>query len=117
MVIMATPKIFISYSHDSEEHKSWVGSLANEIRTQGAIRGCQPEIIVDQDLKFGANVFQFMYHGISSLSDPDDAILFICTPQYKLKADEYLHSKDIELIELRNNVLKAYTWFLKMRSN
>ena len=113
MVTMATPKIFISYSHDSEEHKLWVGSLADEIRAQGVTRGCQPEIIVDQDLNFGDNIFQFIYYGISSLSDPSDAILFICTPQYKLKADEYLNSSDLGLVELRNNVLKAYTWFLK----
>ena len=110
MVTVATPKIFISYS---KEHKLWIKSLADEIRAEGDIRGCEPEVIVDQELEFGANIFQFMYDGISSLSDPSGAILFICTPQYKLKADEYLYSRDLELIELRNNVLKAYTWFLK----
>jgi hypothetical protein len=25
---MTTPRIFISYSHDSEEHKAWVADLA-----------------------------------------------------------------------------------------
>jgi hypothetical protein len=25
---MTTPKVFISYSHDSEEHKAWVADLA-----------------------------------------------------------------------------------------
>lgn len=32
---MSAPKVFISYSHDSQQHKDWVLRLANELRTNG----------------------------------------------------------------------------------
>ena len=31
------PKVFISYSHDSEEHKSWVLQLATRLRSNGVV--------------------------------------------------------------------------------
>jgi hypothetical protein len=32
---MTTPKVFISYSHDSEEHKAWVEDLARFLVSNG----------------------------------------------------------------------------------
>jgi len=32
---MTTPKVFISYSHDSEEHKAWVADLARFLISNG----------------------------------------------------------------------------------
>ena len=29
------PRVFISYSHDSDEHKNWVLGLANQLRKEG----------------------------------------------------------------------------------
>ena len=32
---MNIPKVFISYSHDSLEHKEWVNQLATKMRNHG----------------------------------------------------------------------------------
>ena len=32
---MSAPKVFISYSHDSAQHKDWVRSLASALRANG----------------------------------------------------------------------------------
>jgi hypothetical protein len=32
---MTTPKVFISYSHDYEEHKAWVADLARFLVSNG----------------------------------------------------------------------------------
>lgn len=36
------PKVFISYSHDSEEHKNWVLKLATHLRDHGV------DVVLDQ---------------------------------------------------------------------
>ncbi len=42
------PKVFISYSHDSDEHKKWVLNLATKLRRHGV------DAILDQwDLRIG----------------------------------------------------------------
>ena len=32
---MDNPTVFISYSHDNEDHKSWVLKLASDLRSHG----------------------------------------------------------------------------------
>ena len=45
---MIPPKVFISYSHDSAEHKQWVLEFATTLRNRGV------DAILDQwDLKPG----------------------------------------------------------------
>ena len=39
---MSTPKVFISYAHDSQEHKKWVLDLATMLRNNGV------DAIIDQ---------------------------------------------------------------------
>jgi hypothetical protein len=39
---MKIPKVFISYSHDSQEHKKWVLDLATRLRNNGV------DAIIDQ---------------------------------------------------------------------
>ena len=49
------PKVFISYSHDSPEHKRWVLELSKKLRNNGV------DVILDQwDLSPGDNLTQFM---------------------------------------------------------
>jgi len=38
------PKVFISYSHDSEEHAARVGELALRLRDEGI------DVVLDQDI-------------------------------------------------------------------
>jgi len=72
------PKVFISYSWEDTEHKSWVRELAISLRKDGV------EIILDQwDLILGDSLTEFMEASISK----SDFVLIICTPNYKIKAD------------------------------
>ncbi len=72
------PKVFISYSHDSPEHKQWVSELAALLRRNGV------DAILDQwDLGLGDDVTRFMERGIVDA----DRVLVICTDKYVSKAN------------------------------
>ena len=72
------PKIFISYSHDSAEHRRWVSELGAKLRHKGV------DAILDQwDLGPGDDVTQFMERGIID----SDRVLVICTDSYVSKAN------------------------------
>jgi hypothetical protein len=52
---MKIPKVFISYSHDSQEHKKWVLDLATRLRNNGV------DAIIDQwALRAGDDLPHFM---------------------------------------------------------
>ena len=73
-----TPRVFISYSHDSDEHKRWVLSFSNKLRSSGI------DAILDQfDLEFGEDVAVFIESNITE----SDKVLIICTDQYIQKAN------------------------------
>ena len=72
------PKVFISYSHDSPEHKQWVSELAARLRRNGI------DAILDQwDLGLGDDVTRFMQRSIVDA----DRVLVVCTNQYVSKAN------------------------------
>ena len=72
------PKVFISYSHDSPEHKQWVSELAARLRRSGI------DAILDQwDLGLGDDITRFMECGIVDA----DRVLVICTDKYVRKAN------------------------------
>lgn len=72
------PKVFISYSHDSPEHKRWVSELAARLRHNGI------KAILDQwDLGLGDDVTRFMERGIVDA----DRVLVIWTDKYVSKAN------------------------------
>ena len=72
------PKVFISYSHDSPEHKRWVSELGAMLRHNGV------DAILDQwDLGPGDDVTQFMERGIID----SDRVLVVCTDRYVRKAN------------------------------
>lgn len=67
------PKVFISYSWDSPEHRTWVGQLATALRRDGI------EVILDQwHLSLGEDLSAFMTNGVRQ----SDRVLLICTEQY-----------------------------------
>ena len=73
-----TPKVFISYSHDSPEHKRWVSELAVRLRHNGI------DAILDQwDLGPGDDITLFMESGLKN----SDRVLVICTDTYVSKAN------------------------------
>ena len=73
------PKVFISYSWDSEEHKKWVLNLASKLRENGV------DVILDQwDLQKGGSLIpNFMQQSVMNA----DRVLCILTQNYKEKTD------------------------------
>lgn len=75
---MASPKCFISYSHESEEHKEWVRNLASKFVEN------KVTVFLDQwDLKYGHDLPSYMETRIRE----SDFILLICTPVFAEKAN------------------------------
>lgn len=75
---MENPNVFISYSHDNEEHKAWVLKLATDLRTHGV------NAILDQwDLRLGGDLRFFMEQGLSQ----SNLVLCICSESYVQKAN------------------------------
>lgn len=70
---MNNPNVFISYSHDSQEHKAWVLKLASDLRSH------EVNAILDQwDLRIGSDLRFFMENGLSNAN----LVLCICSEQY-----------------------------------
>ena len=79
MSINSNKKVFISYSHDSEEHKKWVLELAKFIHGGGI------EVVLDQwDLELGGDLPIFMEKNITE----NDFIVCVCTEKYTQKANK-----------------------------
>lgn len=75
---MSIPKVFISYSHDSQEHKKWVLELATRLRNHGV------DAIIDQwELRPGDDLPHFMETHLST----SDYIVMVCTDKYVEKAN------------------------------
>jgi len=74
----STPKVFISYSHDSTSHKAWVLQLATRLEENGVA------VTLDQwDLKIGSDLPHFMESGLSE----SDRVIVVCTDEYVKKAN------------------------------
>ena len=74
---MASPKVFVSYSHDSEEHKNWVKNLCTKLRKNGV------DVTLDQwDLCLGMDATVFMEEPRNS-----DRVLIVCTNNYVKRAN------------------------------
>lgn len=72
------PTVFMSYSHDSGEHKAWVAGLTTDLRRNGV------EAFLDQwSLRLGMDIPSFMESGIRNAN----RVCIICTPEYARKAD------------------------------
>jgi len=75
---MTPPRIFISYSHDSAEHKGWVLDFATTLRNRGV------DTVLDQwDLNPGDDLPHFMETEIAQC----DFVIMICTETYVEKAN------------------------------
>jgi hypothetical protein len=72
------PRAFISYSHDSDEHKQWVLKLGSDLRSMGV------DIVLDQwDLIPGQDVSMFMQRGITEA----DCVVLVCSAPYVSKSE------------------------------
>lgn len=71
-------RIFISYSWDSDNHKSRVKNFVERLRSHGL------EVLYDGDIRFGERITKFMEDAVREC----DYVLYVCTPDYRKKADE-----------------------------
>lgn len=69
--------VFVSYSHESNEHNKKVAELVAELRSNGI------ETTYDEDMKLGQRMTDYMLSSIRK----SQYVLYICTPEYKRKAD------------------------------
>jgi hypothetical protein len=74
-----SPRVFISYSHDDEQHRAWVLRLATDLRVGGV------DAVLDQwDLRLGQDIAHFMEQGIAEA----DRVILVCSEPYVEKAHE-----------------------------
>ncbi|MCL2463859.1 MAG: toll/interleukin-1 receptor domain-containing protein, partial [Micrococcales bacterium] len=72
------PKVFMSYSHDSDDHRAWVVRLATYLRGNGI------DVCLDQwDLTLGANLMAYMERA----ADTEYRVVVVVTSSYVSKAD------------------------------
>ena len=96
--IMSNPKVFISYSHDSVEHKEWVLKLASDLRASGI------DASLDQwDLAPGQDVAAFMHSGVRE----SDRVLLVCTDSYVRKANAGVGGVGYERLIVTAEVVEA----------
>jgi formylglycine-generating enzyme required for sulfatase activity len=75
---MESPRCFISYSWDNEQHREWVRKLATRLRE------CGVDAILDQfHCAPGTDLTQFMEKSVRESS----FVLLVCTPNFARKAD------------------------------
>lgn len=95
---MAIPQAFISYSHDSQDHKKWVLDLATRLRNNGV------DAILDQwDLKPGDDLPRFMEQGLIAANH----VLMICTDKYVEKANSGAGGVGYEKMIVTADLLKT----------
>ena len=95
---MPTPTVFISYSHDTPEHKAWVLKLATDLRSAGI------DASLDQwDLAPGQDVVSFMHDGIAKA----DRVLLVCTEQYVRKSEGGLGGVGYERLIVTAEMVEA----------
>lgn len=93
---MKVPKVFISYSHDSLDHKKWCLELAIRLRNNGI------DALIDQfELKPGDDVPHFMETNLSNA----DKIIMVCTERYVNKADNGTGGVGYEKMIITSNLL------------
>jgi len=72
------PRVFISYSHDSDEHKNWIIQLATRLRSNGV------DVILDAwNTKLGSDLASFMEQGLSK----SQRVICVCSDNYLIKAN------------------------------
>lgn len=94
---LVAPKVFISYSHDNEQHKNWVYSLACRLRSNGV------DVVLDQwNLSLGGDLGRFMECGLSSA----DRVLVVCSTKYLQKVNAGTGGANYEKMLLTSQMMR-----------
>lgn len=92
------PRAFISYSHDSPAHKSWVLKLSSDLRAIGV------DVVLDQwDLNPGQDVSLFMQKGISEA----DRVVLVCSSDYVSKSENGIGGVGYERLIVTAEVVQS----------
>jgi len=92
------PKAFISYSHDNDEHKTWVKKLATDLRQHMGV-----DVIFDQwDLRIGGDLSLFMEQGLSEAA----LVICICSNEYVRKSNAGIGGSGYEKMILTSALIK-----------
>ena len=92
------PKLFISYSHDSGEHKAWVLKLATHLRQHMGV-----DVILDQwDLRIGGDVALYIEHGLNNAA----LVMCVCSDEYVRKATLGIRGTGYEKMILTQAMMK-----------
>lgn len=95
---MAIPKVFVSYSHDSQAHKRWVLEFATRLRKVGV------DASLDQwDLGPGDDIPQFMERSLANA----DRVIMICTANYVRKANAGTGGVGYEKMIVTSDLMKT----------
>lgn len=95
---MTIPKVFISYSHDSQDHKKWVMDLAVRLRNSGV------DAILDQwELQPGDDIPHFMERHLASA----DRVVMVCTEKYVQKANAGTGGVGYEKMIVTSDLMKS----------
>jgi TIR domain len=90
------PKVFISYSHDSQEHKKWVLDLATRLRNNGI------DAIIDMwELQAGDDIPHFMERNLENST----FVVMVCTKRYVEKANAGTGGVGYEKMIITSNYL------------
>jgi hypothetical protein len=91
------PRVFISYSWDSPEHRTWVAQLATALRRDGI------DIVLDQwHLGLGEDLSTFMVRGVRE----SDRVLVISTEQYVRRGYERQGGVGYEQMLLSSHIMR-----------
>ncbi len=85
-------RVFISYSWDSDSHRSWALQLCQDLRDKGV------DAIIDQAMRKGKDLLDFMEKGIANAH----RVLVVGTPIYKRKSEEEKGG-----VKYEQNIIKA----------
>jgi hypothetical protein len=93
----SVPTVFISYSHDSPEHKRWVLEFAGKLRANGV------EVISDfWDTRPGDDLLRFMERSVTKAN----RVLLICTETYVKKANDGVGGAGYEAMIVGGELIK-----------
>ena len=92
------PKVFISYSHDNEAHKSWVLKLATHLRQHMGV-----DVILDQwNLRIGSDLGLYMEQGLSTAA----LVVCVCSDDYVWKANSGVRGTGYEKMIMTQAMMK-----------
>jgi len=93
----SVPTVFISYSHDSPEHKRWVLEFAGNLRANGV------DVISDfWDTRPGDDLLKFMERSVTKAN----RVLLICTQTYVTKANDGVGGAGYEAMIVGGELIK-----------